>query len=309
MPGNFLTGILDGGYTNYHVRVADVPDEYDIISIFRTTFQPPAPVLVWRTCFTCPAFRETEQQFKDGVAAQITKGKAVPLRVELNITDFTTPSTSSSFVTLADQYIDTYKFTGLDITAYPRTPAVVHLISAMRQIKATHSANFTLSFSFGSAFLQRASDAFDYQQTGVLIPILHALRSDITMLYPNDFDGGDSIVIYPNGSTITQGVSDYWVAMVLPLLRGFVAAGKDVPAFKPEQVSLGFATTGSSPFSSRVANFQRGVECLMLNTSCESLVAAGGPYPTLGGVAINRLNDDYFSGGATARRRRALREL
>lgn len=189
----------------------------------------------------------------------------------------TTPQARDTFVDSVSSIIDTYGLDGLDIDfeghslslddgdadfENPTTPVIVHLISALRTLKERYGDDFTLTMAPETFFVQLGHQYYGSgpwggqdPRAGAYLPVIHALRDDLTLLHVQDYNSGPIMGL--DGQYHTMGGADFHVAMTDMLLTGFPVAGdpdKVFPALRPEQVAIGMpadAAGGQRPRTAR----------------------------------------------------------
>ncbi|XLE07324.1 chitinase [Streptomyces sp. Pv4-95] len=325
LPPHALVGYLHASFANGsgYTRLADVPDSWDIIDL---AFGEPTSVTSGDIRFSlcppseCPGV-ESEEEFKAAVQAKQAAGKKVLIsiggqngQVRLN-----TAAARDAFVTSVSAIIDRYGLDGLDIDfeghslsldngdtdfKNPTTPAVVHLISAVRSLKARYGEAFTLTMAPETFFVQLGyqfygSGPFGGQdpRAGAYLPVLYALRDDLTLLHVQNYNSGPIMGL--DGQYHTMGGADFPVAMTDMLLTGFPVAGnKDnvFPPLKPSQVAIGLpASSQAGNGHLPAAEVTRTLNCLTKNTDCGSY-RPHGTHPDLGGLMTWSVNWDRYNG-------------
>ncbi|KZW00533.1 hypothetical protein EXIGLDRAFT_143971 [Exidia glandulosa HHB12029] len=315
---HLLIGGLHVGGWQHDIHLADVSDDYDVINIYRATFDSDAQSSTygqfhWNICASpsnCAKAPDTEDQLVAAVQAHIANGKKVQASVQFDFEQLQNATTQKALVAGTTALIDKFKFNGIDILrpstfpvlddgdddyTQPRTAAVVNLIFALQSIKKKYGDDFTISFSVPVSYFQLSTDSAGYKQFGAFLPVAHALRDDIFMICPNNYPKADEEVLHATSNLpVPPDSSDYWVAMAQPLLSGFTANGKPFPAFRPDQVCLGMREYDGD---AQLAELQDGVGCLMANHPCGDVLPVGGPYPNFLGAAVWAINDDEAAGG------------
>ena len=325
LPPHALVGYLHASFANGsgYTRLADVPDSWDVIDL---AFGEPTSTTSGDIRFSlcprseCPGV-ESEEEFKAAVKAKQAAGKKVLIsiggqngQVQLNTT-----AARDTFVTSVSAIIDRYGLNGLDIDfeghslaldngdtdfKNPTTPAVVHLISALRSLKARYGETFTLTMAPETFFVQLGyqfygSGPFGGQdpRAGAYLPVLHALRDDLTLLHVQNYNSGPIMGL--DGQYHTMGGADFPVAMTDMLLTGFPVAGnKDnvFPPLKPSQVAIGLpASSQAGNGHLPAAEVTRTLNCLTKDTDCGSY-RPHGTHPDLRGLMTWSVNWDRYNG-------------
>lgn len=162
----------------------------------------------------------------------------------------------------------------------------------MRKIKAKYGPNFGLTFSLSQRPFQFSSDAYAYRYNGSYLPVIHALRDDISTLGLSNTDTLDS-----TGAPVAQDTSDYWVALADKPLGGFMAAGIPFPPFDASKVALNAALWNPTSDDTPRARLEKGLDCITKDTGCAAVRINGGPFPALLGVSAYYIQADEQVGG------------
>jgi chitinase len=324
-PGDrLLVGYLHATFANGsgYVRMADVPDGWDFIHL---AFGEPTSPTSGEIRFTrCPASEcpgvESEAEFIAAIRAKQQAGKKVLLSIggQNGQVQLTTTAARDAFVRSVSEIIDRYGLDGLDIdfeghSLYldpedtdfrnPTTPVVVNLISALRTLKARYGSRFILTMAPETFFVQLGyrfygpGDGGQDPRSGAYLPVIHALRDDLTLLHVQHYNSGPIMGL--DDRYHTMGTVDFHVAMADMVLAGFPVRGNpdDVfPALRQDQVAIGlpaapYAGNGFTP----VAEVQQAVTCLVKGTGCGSYRPRG-VYPGLRGLMAWSINWDRFNG-------------
>ncbi|MFH8583308.1 chitinase [Streptomyces celluloflavus] len=326
LPAHTLVGYLHTSFANGsgYTRLADVPDSWGIIDL---AFGEPTSATSGDIRFSlcpqaeCPGV-ESEDEFKAAVKAKQAAGKKVLISIggQNGQVQLTTTAARDAFVRSVGAIIDRYGLDGLDIDfeghslalddgdtdfKNPTTPAVVNLISAVRTLKAEYGAGFTLTMAPETFFVQLGyqfygSGPFGGQdpRAGAYLPVIHALRDDLTLLHVQDYNSGPIMGL--DGQYHTMGGADFHLAMTDMLLTGFPVAGnKDhvFPPLQPSQVAIGLpasslAGNGYTP----PAQVTQALDCLTKNTGCGGYQPHGS-WPGLRGLMAWSINWDRYNNG------------
>ncbi len=174
----------------------------------------------------------------------------------------------------------------------------------MRSLKARYGETFTLTMAPETFFVQLGyqfygSGPFGGQdpRAGAYLPVLHALRDDLTLLHVQNYNSGPIMGL--DGQYHTMGGADFPVAMTDMLLTGFPVAGnKDnvFPPLKPSQVAIGLpASSQAGNGHLPAAEVTRTLNCLTKNTDCGSY-RPHGTHPDLRGLMTWSVNWDRYNG-------------
>ncbi|NJP28131.1 glycosyl hydrolase family 18 protein [Microbispora hainanensis] len=333
-PGGnrLMAGYLHASFANGsgYVRMADVPDAWDIIDL---AFGEPTSPTSGDIRFTrCPATEcpnvESDAEFVAAIRAKQAAGKKVLISIggQNGIVQLTTTTARDKFVQSVSAIIDRYGLDGLDIDfeghslslnagdtdfRNPTTPVVVNLISAIKTLKARYGAKFTLTMAPETFFVQLGYQFYGLgrngtadARSGAYLPVIHALRDDLTLLHVQDYNSGPIMGL--DNQYHTMGVADFHVAMTDMLLTGFpVAGGATFPPLRPDQVAIGLpaAPYAGNGYTS-TAEVQSAFTCLAKGTGCGSY-RPHGTFPGLHGLMAWSVNWDRYAGSEFSRSHRA----
>ena len=330
LPAHALVGYLHASFANGsgYTRMADVPDSWDVINL---AFGEPTSVTSGDIRFSlCPVAEcpgvESEAEFKAAVKAKQAAGKKVLIsiggqngQVQLNST-----AARDTFVSSVSKIIDTYGLDGLDIDfeghslslntgdtdfRNPTSPVVVNLISAVKTLKAKYGDDFVLTMAPETFFVQLGYQYYGSgpwggqdPRAGAYLPVIHALRDDLTLLHVQDYNSGSIMGL--DNQYHSMGGADFHIAMTDMLLTGFPVAGdqtKVFPALRPDQVAIGLpASTQAGNGHTSPAEVTKALNCLTKKTDCGSYQTHG-TYPGLRGLMAWSINWDRFNNGEFAK--------
>ncbi|GAA3508765.1 chitinase [Streptosporangium album] len=334
LPKRVLVGYLHASFANGsgYIRMADVPDEWNVINL---AFGEPTSVtsgdIRFRRCpvAECPNV-ESETDFVAGIRAKQALGKKVLISIggQNGQVQLTTTAARDTFVQSVSAIIDRYGLDGLDIDfeghslylnpgdtnlAAPTTPVIVNLISALKTLKARYGAKFVLTMAPETFFVQLGYQFYGPgpngsadQRAGSYLPVIHAMRGDLTLLHVQDYNSGPITGL--DNQYHTMGTHDFHVAMTDMLLAGFPIAGNPnnvFPALRPEQVAIGLpaAAYAGNGFTT-VAEVQKAFDCLAKGTNCGPYRPRG-VYPNLRGLMTWSINWDRYNSFEFSRGHRA----
>ena len=142
---------------------------------------------------------------------------------------------------------------------------------------------------------------------GAYLPVLHALRSQLTHVHVQHYNTGS--MYGRNGRSWKPGTGDFHVAMADMLLAGFqVSGGEFFPPFSPDQVLLGVpaaaGAAGSGYTSPQVVH--HSLDYLVLGKSFNGAYRLARPAGHLDfrGLMIWSINWDVKAGGTFGRSQR-----
>ncbi|MEU6601502.1 chitinase [Streptomyces flaveolus] len=324
LPAHALVGYLHASFANGagYTRLADVPDSWDVIDL---AFGEPTSVTSGDIRFNrCPVTEcpnvESDADFKAAVKAKQAAGKKVLISIggQNGQVQLTTTAARDTFVSSVSKIIDTYGLDGLDIDfeghslslnandtdfRNPTTPVIVNLISALKTLKAKYGAKFVLTMAPETFFVQ---NGYQYYGTGkwggqdprcgAYLPVIHALRDDLTLLHVQDYNSGPIMGL--DNQYHSMGGADFHIAMTDMLLTGFPVAGDPnnvFPPLRPDQVAIGMpASTNAGNGYVSPSEVTKTLDCLTKRTNCGSY-ATHGTWPALRGLMTWSVNWDRYA--------------
>ncbi|MFJ3879674.1 chitinase [Streptomyces sp. NPDC090077] len=325
LPARALVGYLHASFANGsgYVRMSDVPASWDVVNL---AFGEPTSVtsgdIRFRLCpvTECPN-AETPAEFKAAIKARQAAGKKVLISIggQNGQVQLATTAARDAFVSSVGKIIDEYGLDGLDIDfeghslslatgdtdfRAPTTPVIVNLISALKTLKARYGPGFVLTMAPETFFVQLGHQFYGSgpwggqdPRAGAYLPVIHALRDDLTLLHVQDYNSGP--VMGLDGQYHSMGGADFHIAMTDMLLTGFPVAGdasRVFPALRPEQVAIGLpATTHAGNGHTPPAEVNKALDCLTKKQNCGSYQTHG-TWPALRGLMTWSVNWDRFGG-------------
>ncbi|MFF3750743.1 chitinase [Streptomyces sp. NPDC002018] len=324
LPAHALVGYLHSSFANGsgYTRMADVPDSWDVINL---AFGEPTSVTSGDIRFSlCPAAEcpnvESAAEFKAAVKAKQAAGKKVLISIGGANGQVQLASTAArdTFVSSVSRIIDEYGLNGLDIDfeghslslntgdtdfRNPTTPVIVNLISAIKTLKARYGPDFILTMAPETFFVQLGYQYYGSgpwggqdPRAGAYLPVIHALRDDLTLLHVQDYNSGPIMGL--DNQYHSMGGADFHIAMTDMLLTGFPVAGdtsKVFPALRPDQVAIGLpASTQAGNGHTSPAEVNKALNCLTRKTDCGSYQTHG-TWPALRGLMTWSINWDRFN--------------
>ncbi|MCX5274096.1 glycoside hydrolase family 18 protein [Streptomyces virginiae] len=325
LPAHALVGYLHASFANGsgYVRMADVPASWDVINL---AFGEPTSVtsgdIRFRLCpvAECPNV-ESEAEFKAAVKAKQANGKKVLISIGGQNGQVQLASTAArdTFVSSVSKIIDEYGLDGLDIDfeghslslatgdtdfRAPTTPVIVNLVSAVKTLKAKYGPGFVLTMAPETFFVQLGYQYYGSgpwggqdPRAGAYLPVIHALRDDLTLLHVQDYNSGSIMGL--DNQYHSMGGADFHIAMTDMLLTGFPVAGNTArvfPALRPDQVAIGLpATTDAGNGHTSPAEVTKALNCLTKKTDCGTYQTHG-TWPGLRGLMTWSINWDRFGG-------------
>ncbi|MGV9644362.1 chitinase [Streptomyces sp. NPDC003514] len=325
LPAHALVGYLHASFANGsgYTRMADVPDSWDVIDL---AFGEPTSVTSGDIRFErCPVSEcpnvESDAEFKAAIKAKQAAGKKVLISIggQNGQVRLTTATARDTFVSSVSRIIDEYGLDGLDIDfeghslsldaddtdfRNPKTPVIVNLISALKTLKAKYGDDFVLTMAPETFFVQLGYQFYGTgkwggqdPRAGAYLPVIHALRDDLTLLHVQDYNSGP--VMGLDNQYHSMGGADFHIAMTDMLLTGFPVAGDAgnvFPPLRPDQVAIGMpATPNAGNGHVSPAEVTKALDCLTKRTNCGTY-ATHGTWPGLRGLMTWSVNWDRFGG-------------
>ncbi|WP_053691124.1 chitinase [Streptomyces sp. WM6372] len=323
LPAHALVGYLHASFANGsgYTRMADVPASWDVINL---AFGEPTSVTSGDIRFSlCPVSEcpnaETAAEFKAAVKAKQAAGKKVLISIggQNGQVQLATTAARDTFVSSVSKIIDEYGLDGLDIDfeghslslatgdtdfRSPTTPVIVNLIAAVRTLKARYGPDFVLTMAPETFFVQLGYQYYGSgpwggqdPRAGAYLPVIHALRDDLTLLHVQDYNSGSIMGL--DNQYHSMGGADFHIAMTDMLLTGFPVAGNAArvfPPLRPDQVAIGLpATTNAGNGHTPPAEVNKALDCLTKKTGCGTYQTHG-TWPALRGLMTWSINWDRF---------------
>ncbi|MEU3428648.1 chitinase [Streptomyces gardneri] len=324
LPAHALVGYLHASFANGsgYTRMADVPDSWDVINL---AFGEPTSVTSGDIRFSlCPATEcpnvESVADFKAAIKAKQAAGKKVLISIggQNGQVQLSTTAARDTFVSSVSKIIDEYGLDGLDIDfeghslslqtgdtdfRNPTSPVIVNLIQAVKTLKAKYGAGFVLTMAPETFFVQLGYQYYGSgpwggqdPRAGAYLPVIHALRDDLTLLHVQDYNSGSIMGL--DNQYHSMGGADFHIAMTDMLLTGFPVAGNSerfFPALRPEQVAIGLpASTQAGNGHTSPAEVDKALDCLTKKTNCGSYQTHG-TWPALRGLMTWSINWDRYN--------------
>ncbi|MGW7384282.1 chitinase [Streptomyces sp. NPDC054794] len=324
LPTHALVGYLHATFANGsgYTRLADVPDSWDVIDL---AFGEPTSATSGDIRFNrCPVTEcpnvESDADFKAAIKAKQAAGKKVLISIggQNGQVQLTSTAARDTFVSSVSKIIDDYGLDGLDVDfeghslslnandtdfRNPTTPVVVNLISALKTLKAKYGAKFVLSMAPETFFVQMG---YQYYGTGkwggqdprcgAYLPVIHALRDDLTLLHVQDYNSGPIMGL--DNQYHSMGGADFHIAMTDMLLTGFPVAGDAnnvFPPLRPDQIAIGMpASTNAGNGYVSPSEVTKALDCLTKKANCGSYTTHG-TWPGLRGLMTWSVNWDRFA--------------
>ncbi|NML55010.1 chitinase [Streptomyces sp. R302] len=324
LPARALVGYLHASFANGsgYTRMADVPDSWDVVNL---AFGEPTSVTSGDIRFTlCPVAEcptvESEADFKAAIKAKQAAGKKVLISIggQNGQVQLATTAARDTFVSSVSKIIDEYGLDGLDIDfeghslslrngdtdfRNPTSPVIVNLIQAVKTLKARYGAKFVLTMAPETFFVQLGYQYYGSgpwggqdPRAGAYLPVIHALRDDLTLLHVQDYNSGSIMGL--DNQYHSMGGADFHIAMTDMLLTGFPVAGNSerfFPGLRPEQVAIGLpASTQAGNGHTSPTEVNKALDCLTKKQNCGTYQTHG-TWSSLRGLMTWSINWDRFN--------------
>ncbi|MET8503717.1 glycoside hydrolase family 18 protein [Streptomyces sp. NPDC004787] len=324
LPAHALVGYLHASFANGsgYTRMADVPDSWDVINL---AFGEPTSVTSGDIRFSlCPQTEcpnvESAADFKAAIKAKQAAGKKVLISIggQNGQVQLATTAARDTFVSSVSKIIDEYGLDGLDIDfeghslslqtgdtdfRNPTSPVIVNLISAVKTLKAKYGTKFVLTMAPETFFVQLGYQYYGSgpwggqdPRAGAYLPVIHALRDDLTLLHVQDYNSGSIMGL--DNQYHSMGGADFHVAMTDMLLTGFPVAGNTdrvFPPLRPDQVAIGLpASTQAGNGHTTPAEVTKALDCLTKKQNCGTYQPHG-TWPALRGLMTWSINWDRYN--------------
>jgi len=267
-----------------YVPIGDVIADWDIVNLSfaeNKVFGAPGEVAF------APA-EESEAAFIAGVKKLQGRGQKVNISLggaNAAIT-LNTIAERDNFVRTMGDIIARYDLDGMDIdlegsslimtngdtVQNATTPGIVNLIEATKRIKQRFGADFILTMAPETAYVQGGYATFG-GIWGAYLPLIHALRNDLTVLHVQHYNTGS--ITAANDVTYLPATLDFHVALSDMMITGF-DAGRDpnnrFPGLRSDQLAIGLpagsGAAGSGQTSPAVVH--QALDCLIKLQRCGS---------------------------------------
>lgn len=253
--------VLTGYWHNWHTESAvflplrDVVAAFDVVNVaFAVTDTRHNGSLVFEPCN-----RISPRQLKAEIAVLQSTGRKVLISVggatgSVALEDL---AARRNFSESLDAILCEYGFDGVDINlegtiqleegdddlTNPISPSVIHLIEALRKLKAHFGSNLMLSLAPQVACVQGGFSLYRGYQ-GAYLPVIEHLRDILDFVHVQYYNTGPQKAL--NGQTYAPDEPDFHIAMAEMLLSGFPVADRLNHFFSglnPGQISAGLSAS------------------------------------------------------------------
>ncbi|MBI3712451.1 MAG: chitinase [Burkholderiales bacterium] len=276
--------------------IAQVTDDWDVIVV---SFGDNAGG--GNVSFTLDPSAGSESQFIADIKAKQAKGKKVVLSLggQNGSVSVGSDAEATNFTNSLYAIITKYGFDGIDLDlengVSQGAPIQTFLPIAVKNLKAKVGANFYLSMAPEWVYVEGGYTSYG-AIWGAYIPIINALRNELTILHPQYYNNGDIYTPYQT-TALKAGSADQLVGTAKMLIEGFTYGGNNFTGLRPDQVAFGVPSGRSSAGSgfTTSADVSKALDCLSKLINCGSIVPKQA-YPTFRGVMTWSINWDKHDG-------------
>jgi chitinase len=251
--GHWLIGYWTGSDRGRTLALDAVPPQWDVVIVAFAVPDHHAPEGTLR--FQTPNGASADP-FKAAIASLKREGRKVLLSLGGGGQLFTLDQAASIpvFVSCVSRLVREYGFDGIDLDfetpslmlapgdsdfRHPTTPGIVHLIAALKQLKAQLGPGFLISLVPEGP--QMVAGHVTYGgQFGSYLPIAYGIRDILTFIDVQDYNTPPLEGL--DGEIYQAGSVDYHAAMTELVLEGFRVNGQNLnyPAIPEARVAVGF---------------------------------------------------------------------
>ncbi|MFC4335468.1 chitinase [Salininema proteolyticum] len=311
---SFLNG---SGY----IPLADVSTDWDFVNL--SFGESPGNGVV--TFDRCPASecaeRESDAEFQAAIEAHQAEGRKVLLSIggANGTVRLTSAQARDNFVDTVSGIVDRWGLDGIDIDfeghslslddgdrdfRNPTTPVITNLIDALQTLTGRYGDGFALTMApetffvqMGYTFYGRGEWGGADPRAGAYLPVIHALRDDLTMLHVQHYNSGPIIGL--DDEYHSMGTVNFHTAMADMVLNGFPIEGNPdwfFPGLREDQVAIGLpASNNAGNGFTSVGAVQQSLDCLIKGVNCGGYQPLG-TYPGMRGLMSWSVNWDAFNG-------------
>jgi len=132
-------------------------------------------------------------------------------------------------------------------------------------------------------------------RTGSYLPVIHAMRNDLTVLHVQDYNSGP--VMGLDNQWHFMGGAEFHVAMTDMIKAGFPVAntGQTFPGLRQDQIAFGLpAAVSAGNGYTAPGQVHQALDCLVKGQSCGGYTLRGGTSPSLRGLMTWSINWDRY---------------
>ncbi len=258
-----------------YIRLKDVDPAWDVINVsFAVPVQPGSGD--GKMMFEVV---DDDATFISDIKTLQAKGKKIVLSIGGYEGYFYLENSNSvkTFVNDIKGFIDKYGFDGIDIDleqssvsmnsgadpdfAHPKTPRIVNMINAIRQICDSYGDDFILSWAPETFYMQLGHtyyggiNSYVDSRAGGYLAMIYALRDKTTYVQTQLYNS--SSIQGNDGKWYTMGTEEGIVEMCKMLMDGFYLNGGTTyfwPGLRPDQVVIAVPSSSSAAGSGQISN-------------------------------------------------------
>ncbi|MBC3910514.1 chitinase [Undibacterium sp. NL8W] len=251
--------------------------------------------------FTLDPGAGSEAQFIADIKAKQALGKKVVLSLggQNGSVSVGSDAEATNFANSLYDIMSTYGFDGIDVDlengVAQGAPIQTYLPIGVKKLKAKVGANFYLSMAPEWVYVEGGFTSYG-SIWGAYIPIINALRDELTILHPQYYNNGDIYTPYQS-APLRAGSADQLVATAKMLIEGFTYGSNTFAGLRPDQVGFGVPSGRSSANSgfTTAADVSNALNCLTRLLNCGTIVPKQA-YPNFRGVMTWSINWDKHDG-------------
>ena len=240
-----------------------------------------------------------EARFIADIRAKQAQGKKVVLSLggQNGSVSVGNDAEANNFANSLYAIIQKYGFNGIDVDLESGvavgTPILTYLPVGIKKLKARVGPSFYLSMAPEWVYVEGGYTAYG-GPWGAYLPLINALRGDLTVLHPQYYNNGGVYTPYAAGA-LEAGSTDQLVATAKMLIEGFTYNGATFQGLRPDQVSFGVPSGPRSAGSgfTTPTNVTNALDCLTKLQHCGS-VRPKQAYSSFRGVMTWSINWDRF---------------
>lgn len=307
--GHSLIGYWTGSDRGRTLALDAVSPQWDVVIV---AFAVPDHHAPEGTLRFQPPNGNSPEQFKAVIASLKREGRKVLLSLGGGGQFFTLDQAASIpvFVSCVSRLVRDYGFDGIDLDfetpslmlasgetdfRHPTTPGIVHLIVALRQLKARLGSGFLITLVPEGP--QMVAGHVSYGgQFGSYLPIAYGIRDILTFIDVQDYNTPPLEGL--DGEIYQAGSVDYHAAMTELVLQGFLVGGQKLnyPAIPQSQVAVGLYVE-ETDVPTVTASMRYLVEGERPAGASYALRNSGG-YPSMMGAMFWNIDEDRSAGYA-----------